>query len=812
MLNAVHHVGSIGTSPRDRHALRRLLFLVALLTVASLAMAVRADAGSLYYTFKDSERIGRVPTSGTGANHSYMVAGNWQGNFKVGPVAVNNSYLFAATIGDTTANEGLWQWSPSGYSGLQRIYYLTKPTAIATIGTDLYWAEAGGVNRIGRRIGSTELKTFITTGITDPGGLAVDATYIYWTNTSTGTIGRAKRDGTDVNPSFIAGTGKATGLTVNGTHVFWANENDGSGTTIGRANLDGTGANQSFVTGANAPHEVAVDGQYLYWTNSGGSSIGRANLDGTSINQSFISTPAGPLDLAIDATKRSTAATIDCTPATPMTYHDSTCKVTVKDIDAGTKEAPTGTVSFTDNSGGQNYFNPSSCTLANPTADSASCTVVYKPTLAGTWLVASTWEGSTTLAAARGSLSQTVGLSPPAGNTTTDFTCLPAAATVEAPVKCTFTVTDTRVTDYEPPQNGPYSPVISGVGAVPSGTQRVFVPSKGSSPSNADCQLTPISDRASECVVYYYPPAEGTDKLSARYDGVTGRWNGSPQQEVTLTVAPRQPATTTTSIDCGEEQPVAGTPMACLITVEDIDFRFSRFPLGVVEITDGSGGTLKPSSGSCPLNPSSVGSLVDERGARSTCRIVYTPARSGASQLSLEYAGDGSIHAASTVQLTLDVAAAPGSEPPPVVDPIVDPPVPVPPLVLQPPVVIAPPPASTVPFSLARLTASQRTSLARSGRVTLTVTVPSAGRVTGKATARIGKRSVSVGSLRATAKKAGKQRVQLALSKRARSALRKSGRLPVTIEVRFGSARKTTRVTLKRAKAKSSTTSSKASR
>jgi len=106
-------------------------------------------------------------------------------------------------------------------------------------------------------------------------------------------------------------------------------------------------------------------------------------------------------------------------------------------------------------------------------------------------------------------------------------------------------------------------------------------------------------------------------------------------------------------------------------------------------------------------------------------------------------------------------------------------------------------PASPPAFALARLTSAQIKALAASGKVTLTITAPGAGRVSAKALARIGKGPAkTVGSASTSARAAGKLRLTLSLSSGARRALRKAGHLAVTIEALFGRSVKTVHVIL----------------
>ena len=119
----------------------------------------------------------------------------------------------------------------------------------------------------------------------------------------------------------------------------------------------------------------------------------------------------------------------------------------------------------------------------------------------------------------------------------------------------------------------------------------------------------------------------------------------------------------------------------------------------------------------------------------------------------------------------------------------------------QAPAVVVPGP-KPVAFALARLTSAQVRSLAKTGAVTLAITAPGAGKVSGKALARLSRGGAlkTIGSASVTARNAGVLHLTLRLSAKARASLKKSGRLAVEIVATFGKATKTARVTLVRAR------------
>jgi hypothetical protein len=109
------------------------------------------------------------------------------------------------------------------------------------------------------------------------------------------------------------------------------------------------------------------------------------------------------------------------------------------------------------------------------------------------------------------------------------------------------------------------------------------------------------------------------------------------------------------------------------------------------------------------------------------------------------------------------------------------------------------PPPKAVAFALARLTSAQVRSLAKTGSVTLSITAPGAGKVSAKALARLGRGAAkTIASASTTSRKAGVLHLTLHLSGAARSTLKRSGHLAVTIEASFGRSTKTLHVTLKR--------------
>jgi hypothetical protein len=115
------------------------------------------------------------------------------------------------------------------------------------------------------------------------------------------------------------------------------------------------------------------------------------------------SSGSGPLTV----TTRTTATTVECSPASVATGVGSSCTATVTDTNAGTVSTPTGTVGFSSNGAGS--FSATSCTLAaGATTGTASCSVTYTPSATGTQTITGAYGGDTTHASSTNGTSLSV--------------------------------------------------------------------------------------------------------------------------------------------------------------------------------------------------------------------------------------------------------------------------------------------------------------------------------------------------------------------------------------------------------------------
>lgn len=99
------------------------------------------------------------------------------------------------------------------------------------------------------------------------------------------------------------------------------------------------------------------------------------------------------MQITVYFTLRAASTSVDCGNGTPeVIYGNSiTCVVTVSD---DSSQTPTGTVEWTTNGSGS--FNPASCTLVEESSGTASCDVVYTPTLVGVHLISANYSGDAT--------------------------------------------------------------------------------------------------------------------------------------------------------------------------------------------------------------------------------------------------------------------------------------------------------------------------------------------------------------------------------------------------------------------------------
>jgi Bacterial Ig-like domain (group 3) len=101
----------------------------------------------------------------------------------------------------------------------------------------------------------------------------------------------------------------------------------------------------------------------------------------------------------------STSTSVVCSPSSLEAGSSTSCKASVTDTASGTLITPTGTVTFT--STGAGTFSSAKCTLA-----SASCSVTYSPSAAGSPVITASYSGDSVHSVSSGTSALTVSTAP----------------------------------------------------------------------------------------------------------------------------------------------------------------------------------------------------------------------------------------------------------------------------------------------------------------------------------------------------------------------------------------------------------------
>src|SRR5437867_83462 len=201
-------------------------------------------------------------------------------------------------------------------------------------------------------------------------------------------------------------------------------------------------------------------------------------------------TSSGTFNLGVTQTQQHpTTTTASCSPSTVVVNQPSSCTATVTDTFSA-PTAPTGLLTFTP--GG-------TCTLENPTSNSASCSITITLTSTGSVTVSASYGGDSSHGTSTGVTTVTV--NPRA--TSTVITCSPNPVASSAAADCAATVTDTDV----------------GIASTPSGSVG-FVSNSTGTFSATSCTLVSTSTAGvAKCSVSYTPSANG-------HHGITGTYGG----------------------------------------------------------------------------------------------------------------------------------------------------------------------------------------------------------------------------------------------------------------------------------------------
>ncbi len=269
----------------------------------------------------------------------------------------------------------------------------------------------------------------------------------------------------------------------------------------------------------------------------------------------------------LQVTTRTTKTEAHC--SNPVAVNSTTtCTATVTDPSVN---PPTGTVTFTDNGAGT--FSAQTCTLANPTTNSASCKVTYTPTSGiGTRTITANYQGDSTHDLSSGTFALSVTLR----NTTTTVTC-PASGTIGVAFSCSAAVNDT-------------SPGTSGA---PTGTVTIT--------PGGTCPLV-----SGSCSVSITPSTAGSLSVSASYAGDST--HAPSPGGTTITIEKRN---TMTRVNCVPASMAIAQGSTCAVSVTDVSPGTRSSPTGTVSFTSSGTGSFTPAA-SCSL-------------VSGSCSVTYTP-------------------------------------------------------------------------------------------------------------------------------------------------------------------------------------------
>src|SRR5712691_3603678 len=305
--------------------------------------------------------------------------------------------------------------------------------------------------------------------------------------------------------------------------------------------------------------------------------------------------------------QRSTGTTVSCVEI-GLSTHQS-CVATVTDSSPGTVVTPTGSVSFTTDSTGT--FSSNTCTLSGTgTSGVASCEVDYTPMAVGTHTITGTYSDDTIHLTSQGSTTVDFGKD----STVTTVACSPSSVAINQATMCTVTVNDTTTIGPASP-TGTVSFASSGAGAF----------------AGSPCTLVNQTITSSTCQVTYTPTgSEGTESITATYNGDAAHNGSTSSQAFVLTVTPRS---TSTTVSCSPGSVVVNQATSCTAVVADSSGSGAITPAGNVVFAPG---------GSC--------TLVNE-----SCSVSITPSTSGSLSVSANYGGDSS-HSSSSGSATVAIA------------------------------------------------------------------------------------------------------------------------------------------------------------
>jgi hypothetical protein len=313
-----------------------------------------------------------------------------------------------------------------------------------------------------------------------------------------------------------------------------------------------------------------------------------------------------------------TTTAIVCTPSPDPINAATSCRVTVTGGSASSPR-PSGTVTWSTNTGSATQFSATSCLLNA----AGTCTVSYTPASFGTGnthTLTASYPGDTHYLPSSGS----VLLPVTTRSTLVSISCNPSPVSINQVTICTASAFDT-------------SP---GTGTIPTGIVTWTASPAGGTLSATTCAL---NTNGTCFVTYTAPSTTGTITLTAAYPGDT------LHDPSNATYALAVVHISNTTVTCTPSPVTVGTPVTCTVTVNDPSGSTHVAPIGTVSwsVSPNGSGSFSPTT--CTMvapvsgNPSS-----------NSCTVTYTPTSIGTQIITANYPGDA-IHAASTNTFALTV-------------------------------------------------------------------------------------------------------------------------------------------------------------
>ena len=206
-------------------------------------------------------------------------------------VAVDSKYVYFGSLAPPPAPDGAIMRAPIGGGAPEAIYSgQALPEAVATDGTNVYWANWGTFDAQGHSnndgtlwqgpIGGGTTPTMLASSLAGPSTLALDSTTVYWVDLgplgtdnfpalNSGSVLKVPIGGGTVTTIASAQSVPFSIIVANGT-VYWTEYGLSAPGLVVSAPTAG-GSLTPLVSGLDDPSALAISGSTIYWTNANSS-------------------------------------------------------------------------------------------------------------------------------------------------------------------------------------------------------------------------------------------------------------------------------------------------------------------------------------------------------------------------------------------------------------------------------------------------------------------------------------------------------------------------------------------------------------